>query len=143
MISKIAFYILNNETSLKGRALYTCRIVEKAYTNNHKIYIHTANLDETQNFDTQLWTFSDISFVPHEIYNQETKQNTPILIGHQTIPNGFNDILVNLTTEIITSYQQVNHLIEVIPNDPKLKALGRKRFQTYQKNGHPIEVFNV
>jgi len=143
MISKIAFYILNNESSLKGRALYTCRIIEKAYDNNHKIYIHTASLEETQNFDIQLWTFSDISFVPHEIYNQESNLEPRILIGHNEPPKGSNDILINLTSEIVPSYQQFNHLIEVVPNDNNLKDLARKRFQIYQKEGYPIEVFTI
>jgi DNA polymerase-3 subunit chi len=143
MISKVAFYILNNESSLKGRDLYTCRIIEKAYSNNHKIYVHTSNTEETQNFDTQLWTFGDISFVPHEIYNQASNLESPVLIGHNEPPKESNDILVNLTSEIVPSYQQFNHLIEVIPNDDNLKALARKRFQIYQKEGYPVEVFNV
>lgn len=144
MLTKISFYILNNETTLKGRALYTCRIIEKAYSNHHKIYVFTNNLKEAQDFDAQLWTFSDISFVPHEVYNQDTNLECPILIGYQEEPpHGLNDILVNLTDKIIPFYQQINHLIEVIPNDEHLKTLGRKRFQNYQKEGYPIEIFNV
>lgn len=143
MTSKISFYILNNEFSLKGRILYTCRIIEKAYNNNHKIYVHTANLEETQSLDTQLWTFSDISFIPHEVFNQDTNSDSQILIGYHEPPKGSNDILINLTSEIVPSYQQFNHLIEVILNDDNLKALGRRRFQIYQKEGYPIEVFNV
>ena len=139
---KAAFYILK-EPSLKERALYTCRIIEKAYNSNHKIYIHTANLEEAQNFDTQLWTFSDISFVPHEIYDQNSSTDTSILIGYNKAPAEQNDILVNLTSEIIPFYQQFNHLIEVIPNDENLKVLARKRFNIYQKQGYQTEVFNV
>jgi len=139
---KAAFYILK-ESSLKERALYTCRIIEKAYNSNHKIYIHTANLEEAQNFDTQLWTFSDISFVPHEIYDQNSSTDTSILIGYNKAPAEQNDILVNLTSEIIPFYQQFNHLIEVIPNDENLKVLARKRFNIYQKQGYQTEVFNV
>ncbi len=142
-MSKIAFYILNNESSLKGRALYACRIIEKAYSNNHKIYVHVANSEEAQNFDAQLWTFSDISFVPHEIYGQGSNSDHQVLIGYGNPPNIMNDILVNMTPEMVPSYQQFNHLIEVIPNDDNLKVLGRKRFQIYQKEGHPLEVFNV
>ncbi|HBC71929.1 MAG TPA: DNA polymerase III subunit chi [Coxiellaceae bacterium] len=142
MSLKAAFYILK-EPSLKERALYACRIIEKAYTNNHKIYIHTTNLEEAQNFDTQLWTFSDISFVPHEIYNPNSNTDAPILIGYSMGPIGQNDILVNLTPEIVPFYQQFNHLIEVVPNDENLKTLARKRFAVYQKQGYQTEVFNI
>ncbi|MDR1057540.1 MAG: DNA polymerase III subunit chi [Coxiellaceae bacterium] len=144
MIAKIAFYILNNDSSLKGRALYTCRIIEKAYFNNHKIYIHTSNQEEAQNFDLQLWTFSDISFIPHEIYSLNSNLDVPITIGYgEEITPEQKDILVNLTSEVVHSYQHFNHLIEVIPNDDQLKTLARQRFQIYQKAGCPIEVFKV
>jgi DNA polymerase IIIc chi subunit len=51
--------------------------------------------------------------------------------------------LINLTPEVTPFYQQFNHLIEVIPNDDKLKALARKRFQIYKKAGYETEVFNI
>jgi len=143
MIAKTAFYILNNESSLKGCAIYTCRIIEKAYSNNRKIYIHTTNLEAAQNFDIQLWTFSDISFVPHEIYTQNSNLDVQILIGYGNNLPEKKDILVNLTPEIMPFYQQFNHLIEVVPNDDNLKSLARKRFQTYQKDSCPIEIFNI
>jgi len=143
MISKIAFYILNNDSSLKGQYIYTCRIIEKAYTNNRKIYIHAPNQEEAQNFDTQLWTFSDISFIPHEIYDHNSNPSAPILIGFGDNPPESKDILINLTKEIIPFYQQFNHLIEVIPNDEQLKTLARKRYQIYQKDGYQIETFNA
>ncbi|MBU0744393.1 MAG: DNA polymerase III subunit chi [Gammaproteobacteria bacterium] len=140
---KAVFYILSNDSSPKGRYLYTCRIIEKAFNNNHKIYIHTANLEETQTFDIQLWTFGDISFVPHEIHPPSLDQDTPILIGHESPPSSQNDILINLTPEIAPFYKQFKHLIEVIPNEDSLKALARKRFQIYKKAGYSTEVFNV
>jgi DNA polymerase III subunit chi len=143
MANKAAFYILNSESSSKGRALYTCRIIEKAFNNNHKIYIHAGDLEEAENFDTQLWTFSDTSFIPHEIYPPILSKDTPILIGHGDAPTGQNDILINLTPEVVPFYQKFNHLIEVIPNDDDLKALARKRFQIYKKAGYEPEVFNV
>lgn len=141
MTTKVSFYILN-QPSLKERDLYSCRIIEKLYNHNHKIYIHTNGPEEAQNFETQLWTFSDISFVPHEIYNQNIKPNAPISIGFGTVPIEQNDTLINLTPDI-PCYQQFKQLIEVIPSDDSLKEFGRTRFQTYKKEGCQIEVFYV
>ena len=144
MIQKAAFYILNNDPSPKGRILYACRIIAKAYNNNHQIYVHTNSLDEAQNFDTQLWTFNDISFIPHEIYTPNSNLDIPILIGYgDNFPARTNNILVNFTHEIAPFYRQFGHIIEIIPNEENLKATARQRFQIYQKDGYTTEVFNV
>ena len=140
---KVAFYILNDDASPKRRTLYTCSIIEKAYKNNRRVYVHTTTPEESANFDTGLWTFSDISFVPHEIYDPNTNQNTPILIGHSHPPLAINDILVNTTSSVLPFYPQFNHIIEVISNDEDLKALARKRFKSYQNDGYNVEVFNI
>lgn len=144
MTTKVTFYILNDPLP-KGRALYTCRVIEKAYSSNHKIYVYAANLEEAQSFDTQLWTFGDISFVPHEIYDQNSNQGSPVVIGYAdiTVPTDQNDVLVNLTVDIPPFHPQFKRIIEVIPNDDVLKKLARKRFQGYQKQGLQVETFNV
>ncbi|EKE01237.1 MAG: DNA polymerase III, chi subunit superfamily [uncultured bacterium] len=142
MSPKAAFYILA-EPSLKARDLYACRVIEKAYTNGHTIYVHTATMDEAQNFDTQLWTFRDISFVPHEIYSQNSTSGAPILIGYNGIAPEKKEILINLTSEIPSFYQQFDHIIEIIPNDDQLKTAARKQYQVYQHSGYQMETFNI
>ena len=143
MKTQIVFYILKTISTPKETALYACRIIEKVYSNGHKIYIYTSGQNETDSFDKQLWTFRDISFVPHEVYNanQETKSN--ILVGHIEPPNTQNDILVNLTAEIVSFHDKFSRVIEVIPNDDSLKAFGRKRFQEYKKLAYNPEVFEI
>ena len=142
MVSKISFYILTEE-SLKARDLYACRIIEKAYNNKHKIYVHTSSAEEADTFDTQLWTFRDISFVPHELYIQNSQTLPPVLIGYNNeIQIQQPDILINLAPEIPQFYEQFNRIIEIIPNDKHLKASARKKYQSYKNQGLQIETFN-
>ena len=142
MTLKAAFYILT-QTTLKARDLYTCRLIEKAYAQERKIYIHTASLPEAQNFATQLWTFRDISFVPHEIYSQNSMPETPVLIGYNDAPPENKDILINLTAVIPPLYNQFVHIITVIPNDDQWKIPARQQYQTYKQQGYAMETFNV
>jgi len=144
MSTKAAFYILA-EATLKARDLYACRIIEKAYSSGKMIYVHTASAIEAQNFDTQLWTFRDISFVPHEIYNQGLSSDAPVLIGYSAtvVPTGEKDILINLAPEIPSFYQQFNHIIEIVPDDDNLKVAARKKYQIYQNSGCQMETFNI
>ncbi|CAL7963888.1 DNA polymerase III subunit chi [Gammaproteobacteria bacterium] len=142
MSLKAAFYILTEPTP-KARDLYACRVIEKAFSNGQTVYVHAATVAEAQSFDVQLWTFRDISFVPHEIYNQNLNSAAPVLIGYDAVPTGKKDILINLTSETPSFYQQFDHIIEVIPNDANLKAAARKRYQVYQSSGYKIEIFNI
>lgn len=142
MLPKAAFYILN-EVALKARDLYACRIIEKAYSNGQTVYVYVANAEEAQNFDKQLWTFRDISFVPHEIYNQNLNSKAPVLIGYNLAAVEKKDVFINLASEIPSFYQLFNHIIEIIPNDANLKAVARKQYQVYQSSGYQMETFNI
>jgi DNA polymerase-3 subunit chi len=142
MSLKTAFYILD-EPTIKARDLYACRIIEKAFSSSRTVYVHTASAAEAQSFDTQLWTFRDVSFVPHEICNQNLNSEVLILIGYNVMQVEKKDILINLTFEIPSFYQKFDHIIEVIPNDVSLKAAARKQYQIYQSSGYQIETFNI
>jgi DNA polymerase-3 subunit chi len=131
MSFKVSFYILNESTK-KTCALYTCRIIEKIYNVGNSAYIYTST-KEAQNFDTQLWTFRDISFIPHEIYDQNQNINSPIVIGcSNQIPKKKYDFLVNLTSDLVSFYKHFIHIIEVVP-----------KYKIYQKDNAKIETFNI
>lgn len=145
MTLKAVFYILSDSV-LKARDLYACRLIDKAYLNQQKIYIHLNNIEEVQNFDIQLWTFRDISFVPHEIYQGDKSPEAPVVIGcdellHQAVPSC--DILVNLAAVAPVFYVKFNHIIEIIPDEVNLKKLGRKKYKIYQEHGYQMETFNI
>lgn len=146
MSLKTVFYLLQDQ-SLKARDLYACRLIEKAYNNKRKVYIHTVNFDEAQLLDKQIWTFRDISFIPHEIYNTNVNATNPppIVIGYNATPNAteYNDVLINFALEIPKFYNQFQHIIEVVPNEDNLRASARKRYQYYQKQGCKMETINI
>ena len=83
-MQKASFYIID-KPDLKARDLFACKLIEKAYNSKCKIYINASSIEEMQNIDTQLWTFRDISFIPHEIFNNKNS-NCQILIGYNAIP---------------------------------------------------------
>lgn len=145
MTLKAVFYLLSDAT-LKARDLYACRLIDKAYLNNQTIYINLNDIAEVQNFDTQLWTFRDISFVPHEIYHSGRQSEAPVVLGtdellQQEAPAG--DILVNLAIMAPAGYAKFSHIIEIIPNEEQLKNYGRKKYKIYQEHGYQITTFNI
>ena len=143
MSTKATFYILKTISSPKETALYICRIIEKAYNNGLKIYIYTTSQNEAENFDKQLWTFKDISFITHEIYTKDNNTDIQILIGCTEPPDIQDDILINLTSEVPPFHKQFDRIIEVVSNDENLKASGRSRFQSYKNMGYKMDLFEV
>ena len=139
MEPKAVFYILKNE-ELKARNLYVCRLIDKAYQNERRVYVYAASQEEAESFNTQLWTFHDISFVPHEIYRPEI--NAPVAIGWETPAANF-DVLVNLTLNVPPFFAAFNHIIEVIPNISEIKAKGREKYKYYQGQKIKLETHEI
>lgn len=139
MESKAVFYILKS-SDLKTRSLCACRLVDKAYQNQRKIYVHVESAEEAEKFNTHLWTFNDISFVPHEIHKPEII--SPVVIGWNDAPSGF-DVLLNLTLEVPTFFTAFGHIIEIIPDISEIKIKGREKYKYYQGQGIRLETHEI
>lgn len=147
MSKKVAFYLLT-EDSLKSRNLLACRLVNKSYEQNLLTYVFTSSEEENSEIDTQLWTFSDISFVPHQIYvKNSTLQNdndiSPILIGNVNPPEDYNQVVLNLSPAVPSFIEQFSHIIEIVINNPEHKNLARERYKQYQKLNFDIVTHNL
>ena len=77
---QIDFYVLQ-EQSPGGRFKLACRIVEKAYRLGHQVYVRTGSSDDTNILDDLLWTFSQNSFVPHQLSTESGSLESPVVIG--------------------------------------------------------------
>ena len=88
---RIDFYVLQNQ-SPNGRYKLACRITEKAYLSECKIYLRTNNIEESQLLDDLLWTFSQSSFVPHDLNGEADSKPSPVLIGIEPPKNETIDI---------------------------------------------------
>ncbi|MCK4608568.1 MAG: DNA polymerase III subunit chi [Gammaproteobacteria bacterium] len=143
---EIDFYLLNS-SSLEESLPFVCRLVEKAYNQSHQIFILTETLAETQKLNDQLWTFRDVSFVPHDIYQEQQQQPTPaavqIACAEANPQPPHNDILINLTTNAPDYYNDFNRVLEVVPNDNNLKAAARMRYKHYQANNYKTTTHNI
>lgn len=139
MKTRAVFYILKSE-EIKARNLYACRLADKAYQNKLRVYVYVASPEEAESFNTQLWTFHDISFVPHEICKPEI--TSPVVIGWENPPTGF-DVLLNLTLSVPVFFAAFNHIIEVIPNISEIKAKGREKYKYYQGQKLKLETHEI
>src|ERR1700733_13078436 len=118
---KIDFYILT-EGDIKDCLAVACRLIEKAYRNRHRIYIHMATQPEANQLDEVLWTYRDDSFIPHNLYGDGPSPAPPVQIGFNQTPEKHRDILMNCDSQIPVFYAQFNRILELVPNNIELQA---------------------
>lgn len=136
---RVDFYLLPTtavaNNNFADKIVTACRLIEKAYQASNQVYVHTDSAEQANQLDTTLWTFRDISFVPHALYETELIETPPVRIGYDMQPVDQRDILVNLTDKILNFYQQFQRVIEIVPNSDQARSLAREQYKIYREQG--------
>lgn len=89
--------------------------------------------------DDLLWTWQDISFLPHALADK-VDANEKVLIGWQEITPPGLDVLINLTDTVPDWATGFNRIVEIVADEPSQRDSGRERYKYYRKLG--VELFN-
>jgi DNA polymerase-3 subunit chi len=141
-LPRIDFYVVA-DPSTGAAGVVACRLAEKAWLGGHRVYLHTASPDSAARLDDALWTFRQDSFVPHGRFPEQSGEDLPVLVGCGGDPDGFGDVLINLTEEVPAFYRRFSRVLEVVGADPAAKEAARGRFRIYQKQGYPLHSHEV
>lgn len=147
-MTQVDFYILKN-APLKKAEFFVCQLTEKAFKKGHKIHIHTADTLQTQRLDKLLWSYNELSFLPHvvisskEEIDEKMKVNTPIHISNEQDQALINDVLINLKVEIPVFYTQFARIAEFVTGDSQQQQAARLRYRQYQKQGYTVNSHEV
>lgn len=134
-MSRVDFYILPDGN---GVDRFACNITAKAWSKGNSVYIHTRSDDKANMMDKLLWTYQDISFIPHKIYGQENDEFTPVTIGSG---NGYSkdaQVLVNLDTDIPVFVNHFDRIVEIVGGNETEKQFARKRYKKYMSGDYEI-----
>jgi DNA polymerase-3 subunit chi len=142
VMPRIDFYIIT-DTQPAARLRLACRLIEKAYKNKHRIYIHTDNQADAHELDELLWTYREDSFLPHNLYGEGPEPAPPIQIGFAATPEQHRDILLNLSQTIPAFYPQFARLLEIISNEPDVQTYGRQHYRQYRTAGHELNTHKL
>lgn len=141
-MTKIDFYLLES-AGQDARETMACKLIEKIYKLNHKVYIHADSEQDAARFDNLLWTLKAGNFIPHEIANNKNLPQTPILIGHQEQAPEISDVLVNLSHSVPLFFSQFKRVAEIIDADDNNKSQGRTRFKFYKDRGYKLDTHEI
>lgn len=139
---KIDFYVLPDESE-QTRLRFVCRLIEKAYKNRHRIYIHTNQQTDAHKLDELLWTYREDSFLPHNLYGEGPEPAPPIQIGFGVTPEKHRDILINLSNEVPAFYTQFARILECVTHDAAIQEISREHYKLYRSQGHTINTHKL
>ncbi len=139
---KIDFYLIQT-TSEQERLNFACRLIEKIYKQQRRIYIHTENQTAAHHLDELLWTYRNDSFLPHHLIGEGPDPVPPIQIGYNTLHPKQHDILMNLSSSVPEFYKQFSRVLELITENPDITSLGRERYRLYRSQGCNITTHKL
>lgn len=140
----VDFYLLN---TLIQEDLYrfTCRLIDKAYLTQKKIFIRVGSHEEGQRIDELLWTFRDISFIPHSYLGVN-----PVIDAQLSVaiaidkPGEFDaDILFNFSHKVPTYFPEFSRIIEVVSEEKKNKNQSRQKYKFYKTQNCQLTTHTI
>ncbi|NKB76633.1 MAG: DNA polymerase III subunit chi [Gammaproteobacteria bacterium] len=134
-MEQVDFYLLGpvDETT---RLTTACRIANKAYERRMRIYLQTADREQSELLDKLLWTFSQESFVPHTLRNSLTDwKQYPVQIGVGDSGVAGLDLLISLQAAVPADAEKYKRVADLVMDNTEQKQLGRARFRYYREKG--------
>ena len=137
-MSRADFYILTGSASPVRLA---CSIANKAWQQGNRVHISAANREEAVKLDDLLWTFHDISFLPHALVDGAGAEQAFITIGWPDSLLPDRDVLINLTTEVPDFSGKFARIIEIVAPEEKQQA--RERYRQYRDRGFELHSHDI
>jgi len=142
MHPEVDFYILK-ESSEQARNLLACKLAAKAFATQQRLYIYCNDQQQALAIDDMLWSFNDISFIPHALTHLEYDASMPILIGYTDPTEQSCDILLNLHLDIPSNLENVKRIIEIVYQDAEAKKIARAHYKAYQDGDFPLKSHSL
>ena len=137
---RVDFYILSEHHNPDR---FLCQLSQKIWQQGHQIYIHTSNEATAETLSDRLWTFSDISFIPHELFVSDSAES-PISLGWRETCPQHGDVLVNLSEQIPAFAEGFQRIVELVAGNESQRQKARAHYRDYRErdyelNNHQME----
>lgn len=139
-MNRVDFYILpENSNSYR----FACSLVNKVWQGGNRIHIHTINREDAVMLDNLLWTFNDISFVPHSFVEQMKIEQTPISIGWTGELPEEKQVMVNMSETIPDFAGKFERIVEIVAGDEEQRKKARGRYRNYRDQGYELHDHKI
>lgn len=120
-----------------------CQVAQKRYQAGQRLIVYCTVGERLSAFDRLLWTFEDISFVPHVLATDPLAASTPVVLTTTTpSPPSPDDPnapwLMNLDEACPPDYDRFTRVLEIVSSEPTDIQAARQRWRIYQSAGHTV-----
>ena len=142
-MTQVDFYVVEDADE-RGHDVFFCRLISKALRQGHIIYVQARDAEHAARFDDLLWTYHDISFVPHvRESDPDFPGVVPIAVGSAARLTAGVDVLVNLGGEPAQDWAGLKRIAETAGSDGPSREQARARFRFYQERGLELATHRV
>jgi len=144
-LDKVAiFYILNAKDDINYAI---CKIIKKYFEQEKRVIVSSKDQNVINNINNLLWTFEQLSFIPHCI-EKDYDSLTPVLLmdtnfKNDSISKKDYNIFINLDDEEKTDYHDHDVIVEVVSDNERIKKLAREKYLYYKKNKLNVKHENL
>jgi len=129
--------------NVEDKLHFACRLAKKAVDEGKRLIVFAPSRDVEDRFDKMLWTFSQLSFVPHVLAGHNLASETPIVIASNETGLVHNEALLNLGDEPPAFFSRFEFLREIVSLDEDDRAKARERAKFYKSRGFEVQPVDM
>jgi len=129
--------------NVPDKLAFACRLAKRAVDEGKRLIVYTPSAAAADDFDRLLWTFQQLSFIPHVRAGHQLAPDTPIIIAHGETGLAHNEALLNLGDEPPQFFSRFEHLREIVTLDDNDRALARERARFYKSRGFEVQHMDM
>lgn len=138
--NRVDFYILPDNGNQQR---FVCSLVNKIWQQGNYVYVHTNSREEAGMLDDLLWTFNDISFIPHTLDDPAAGDAVPVMLGWRDKAPEHCRIMVNLSEQVPAMAEKFDRIAEIVAGDEHQKKMARQRYRDYRERGYDLHDHKI
>lgn len=146
-MTRIDFYILPDD-ELNARHDFCCKLIAKTFKMGHRIVLLCQDDSQAQVMDALLWSFKDISFLPHTNLCAKKGDQTAMIASDNIViisnesqdnaPEDHHDLLINLAGEIPAWFSRFERVSEIVVQTQQVLEHTRTNYRQYTAKNYPL-----
>ena len=132
---RVDFYVLPDAGDPEQ---FTCELAGKIHRQQLELYILASSREHAGKLDNMLWTYKDISFLPHSLIDADDVEQQSITIGWDDIPSKSKAVLINLSSGIPEMANDFDRIVEIVAPVEAEKQQARDRYKQYRHSGYEL-----
>jgi len=135
--AQVHFFVLNKSDDFKKSI---CQIIKIYYKQKYKIVVRVNDEPLLNNLNSMLWTFEQISFIPH-CTKEDFDEDASVLLCDDKYNYNTNKykVLFNLNIENKEKSNDFEILIEIVTQNELQKNYARKKYTYYKNNNFDVK----